>query len=60
VLLAWKEAHNASHRQVRARVEHTFARMRTSKIFRDCRLRGDGVATATLGIAHLHNLARTD
>src|SRR5690606_16804699 len=25
----WKQAHNASHRKVRARVEHTFARMKT-------------------------------
>jgi hypothetical protein len=57
--LAWKEEHNASHRQVRARVEHAFARMKTWKILRDCRLRGDGVAIAMLGIAHLHNLART-
>jgi hypothetical protein len=58
-LPAWKNAHNASHRQVRARVEHAFARMKTWKILRDCRLRGDGVATAMLGIARLHNLART-
>jgi hypothetical protein len=56
----WKEAHNASHRQVRARVEHAFARMKTWKILRDCRLRGDGVAVAMLGIARLHNLARAD
>ncbi len=26
-LLAWKEEHNRSHRKVRARVEHTFARI---------------------------------
>lgn len=58
-LAAWKEAHNASHRQVRARVEHAFARLKTWKILRDCRLKGDGVAIAMLGIAHLHNLART-
>ncbi|GHG05173.1 hypothetical protein GCM10017667_39920 [Streptomyces filamentosus] len=31
-LPAWKEAHNTSHRKVRARVEHTFARMKTWKI----------------------------
>jgi hypothetical protein len=58
-LPAWKAEHNASHRQVRARVEHAFPRMKTWKILRDCRLRGDGVATAMLGIARLHNLART-
>jgi hypothetical protein len=55
-LPAWKEDHNASHRQVRARIEHTFARMKTWKILRDCRLRGDGVHRAMLGIARLHNL----
>ncbi|MFF3467144.1 transposase [Streptomyces sp. NPDC002619] len=53
----WKEAHNTSHKQVRARVEHVFARMKTWKILRDCRLKGDGVHHAMLGIARLHNLA---
>ncbi|ASQ93276.1 transposase [Streptomyces sp. 11-1-2] len=56
-LLAWKEEHNRSHKQVRARIEHTFARMKTWKILRDCRLKGDGIHHATLGIARLHNLA---
>lgn len=55
-LPAWKEEHNASHRKVRARVEHTFARMKTWKILRDCRLKGDGVHHAMLGIARMHNL----
>ncbi|SCE24411.1 hypothetical protein GA0115234_106923 [Streptomyces sp. DvalAA-43] len=45
------------HRKVRARVEHAFARMKTWKILRDCRLKGDGVHHAMLGIARLHNLA---
>lgn len=58
-LPAWKEVHNASHRRVRARVEHALARLKTWKILRDCRLRGDGIAIAMLGIARLHNLART-
>jgi len=57
-LMAWKEEHNTSHRQVRARVEHVFARMKGWKILRDCRLKGDGVHHAMLGIARLHNLAR--
>lgn len=52
----WKQAHNKSHKQVRARVEHTFARMKTWKVLRDCRLKGDGVHHAVSGIAHLHNL----
>ncbi len=33
------------------------ARMKTWKILRDCRLKGDGVHHAMLGIARLHNLA---
>jgi hypothetical protein len=56
-LPAWKEEHNASHRQVRARVEHVFSRMKNWKILRDCRLKGDGVHEAILGVARLHNLA---
>ncbi|WP_374202407.1 transposase [Streptomyces sp. SMS_SU21] len=56
-LPAWKEAHNRSHKQVRARVEHVFARMKTWKILPDCRLKGEGVHYAMLGIARMHNLA---
>ncbi|WP_328863837.1 transposase family protein [Streptomyces virginiae] len=51
-----KQERNRSHKQIRARVEHAFARMKTWKILRDCRLKGDGVHHAMLGIAHLHNL----
>ncbi len=58
-LPAWKEEHNTSHRKVRARVEHVFARMKTWKVLRDCRLKGEGIHTAMLGIARLHNLALT-
>lgn len=54
-----KEAHNKSHKRVRARVEHAFARMKTWKILRDCRSRGDGVRHAMHGVARLHNLALT-
>ncbi|MBF6050012.1 IS5/IS1182 family transposase, partial [Streptomyces sp. NRRL B-1677] len=53
----WKEEHNASHRRVRARVEHVFARMKNWKILRDCRLKGDGIFWATSSVAHMHNLA---
>ncbi|MFJ9729552.1 transposase [Streptomyces sp. NPDC101209] len=53
----WKEEHNASHRKVRARVEHDFARMKGWKILRDCRLKGAGVHHAMLGIARLYNVA---
>ena len=55
-LADWQKTHNTSHKQVRARVEHVFARMKCWKILRDCRLRGDGVHHAMLGIARLHNL----
>jgi hypothetical protein len=50
-LPAWKEEHNRSHKRIRARVEHTFARMKSWKILRDCGLKGDGVHLAMLGIA---------
>lgn len=53
----WKEEHNKSHKQVRARVEHVFARMKNWKTLRDCRLKSDGVHHAMLGIARMHNLA---
>ncbi|WP_331750016.1 transposase (plasmid) [Streptomyces longwoodensis] len=53
----WKEDHNRSHKQVRARVEHVFARMKNWKILRDCRLKGDGVHHTMLGVARMHNLA---
>ncbi|WP_079080718.1 transposase [Streptomyces ardesiacus] len=52
----WKREHNRSHKQIRARVEHVFARMKTWKILHDCRLKGDGVHHAMRGIARLHNL----
>ncbi|MGN5382306.1 transposase family protein [Streptomyces lasalocidi] len=55
-LSARKGAHNKSHKQVRARVEHALARMKSWKILRDCRLKGDGVHHAMRGIARLHNL----
>ncbi len=50
-----KQEHNRSHKQIRARVEHVFARMKGWKILRDCRLKGDGVHYAMPGITHLHN-----
>lgn len=59
-LVDWKEAHNASHRKVRARIEHTFAKMKVWKVLRDCRLRGDGSGEAMAGIARLYNLTLED
>ncbi|GGP83899.1 hypothetical protein GCM10010278_73000 [Streptomyces melanogenes] len=58
-LPGWKEAHNKSHRRVRACVEHAFARMKTWKILRDRSLRGDGVRHAMHDVPRLHNLALT-
>lgn len=58
-LPTWKEEHNASHRRVRTIVEHVFARMKTWKILRDSRLKGDGVHHAMLDIARLHNAILT-
>jgi hypothetical protein len=46
---------SVSHRKARARVEHDFTRMKTWKLLRDCRLKGDGVHHAMLGIARLYN-----
>jgi transcriptional regulator of met regulon len=58
-LCAWKKEHNRSHKRVRARIEHAFARMKAYKILRDCRSRGDGVHHAMLGIVRLYNLTLT-
>lgn len=55
----WKEEHEASRRKVRARAEHAFARMKSWKILRDCRIKGEGVRHAMLGIARMYNLALT-
>jgi len=35
------------------------SRLKNWKILRDCRLKGDGVHQAMLGVARLHNLALT-
>jgi hypothetical protein len=56
-LLPGEEADNAEHRKVRARVEHTFARMKNYKILRDCRQRGDGLHHAVQAVASMHNHA---
>ncbi|MFF4153264.1 transposase [Streptomyces sp. NPDC001651] len=58
-LLRAQEEDNAEHRRVRARVEHTFARMKNWKILRDCRQRGDGLHHAVQAVATMHNLALT-
>ncbi|MFI1285887.1 transposase family protein [Streptomyces sp. NPDC020858] len=51
-----KQARDTSGKRAPARFVHVFARMRTWKILRDCRLNADGVHHAMLGIALMHNL----
>ncbi|QKZ17306.1 transposase [Streptomyces chartreusis] len=54
-----QEAENAVHRRARARVEHALSRLKNWRVLRDCRLKGNGVHQAMLGIARLHNMALT-
>jgi hypothetical protein len=53
----WQEELNIVHKRVRARVEHALAHMKSWNILRNCRRKGDGVRYATLGVAHMRNLA---
>jgi DDE family transposase len=55
-LTEWQEELNIVHKRVRARVEHALAHMKSRNILR-CRRKGDGVRYATLGVAHMRNLA---
>ncbi len=55
----WKEELNTIHRNVRARVEHTLARMKCWKILRDYHGAANTLDDAVSGIAHLHNIALT-
>ncbi|GHI86047.1 hypothetical protein Sxan_34110 [Streptomyces xanthophaeus] len=59
-LLRGQEEDNAEHRRVRARVEHTFTRMKNWKILRDCRQKGDGLHHAVQAVAAMHNLAMAE
>ncbi|MFF7847273.1 transposase [Streptomyces sp. NPDC007910] len=52
-----QEEDDAEHRRVRARVEHTFARMKNWKVLRDRRQKGDGPHHAVQAVAAVHNLA---
>jgi hypothetical protein len=55
----WKEDLNAVHRSVRARVEHTLARMKQWKILRDYRRAAATLTDTAAGIAHLYNIVTT-
>jgi hypothetical protein len=52
----WKEDLNAVHRHVRARVEHTLARMKEWKALRDYRRAAHTLTDTASGIAHLYNI----
>lgn len=59
-LVPVRDRHDGSQLPVlRERAGHCRCRMETWKILPDCRLKGDGVHYAMLGIARLHNLALT-
>lgn len=53
----WKTAVNTSHKRVRARVEHSLARLKCWKILRDYRRAATTLESTAAGIAHLHNIA---
>jgi hypothetical protein len=53
----WKQDRNTVHKRVRARVEHTFAHMKSWNVLRNCRLTGHRVEHATAGVALMRNLA---
>jgi hypothetical protein len=55
----WKDDRNAVHRGVRARVEHTLARMKEFKILRDYRRAASTLTDTASGIAHLYNIVIT-
>jgi hypothetical protein len=52
----WQEDLNAVHRSVRARIEHTLARMKEFKILRDYRRAAHTLTDTAAGIAHLYNI----
>ncbi|MEV5716926.1 transposase family protein [Amycolatopsis mediterranei] len=55
-LPGWKEDLNATHRKVRARIEHVLSRMKNFKILRDYRRTASTLAHTVSGIANLHNI----
>lgn len=52
-----QEEDDAEPRRVRARVEHTSARMKNYEILRGCRQKGDGQHHAVQAVTHMHDLA---
>jgi hypothetical protein len=58
-LTDWQEDLNTTHRKVRARVEHTLARLKNWKTLRDYRRAAHTLYGTASGIANLHNIALT-
>ena len=56
-LLGWKTEVNIGHKRVRARVEHSLARLKCWKILRDYRRAASTLEHTTSAIANLHNIA---
>ncbi|ROQ59250.1 DDE superfamily endonuclease [Streptomyces sp. 840.1] len=54
----WKQAHNKSHKHARASAERAFAPMKTWKILRDCRLKGDGAHHAMPRSARITDIVK--
>ena len=48
---------NASHKRIRARVEHALSRLKCWKILRDYRRAATTLHDTASGIAYLHNIA---
>jgi hypothetical protein len=57
VLPAWKAEVNTDHKRVRARVEHSLARLKCWKILRDYRRAANTLEHTASAIANLHNIA---
>jgi hypothetical protein len=55
----WKDDLNTGHRSVRARVEHTLARLKEWKILRDYRRAASTLSDTAAGVAHLYNIVIT-
>jgi hypothetical protein len=56
----WIEDLNATHRKIRARVEHVLSRMKNFQILRDYRRAASTLVDTVSGIANLHNILLTN
>jgi hypothetical protein len=58
-LPSWQDELNTTHRQIRARIEHTLAGLKCWKILRDYRRAASTLKDTTSAIAFLHNITVT-